>query len=183
MRIHDGGGTSRTVKVDQYNKLQTHGVSVTDGHFINETSGKFWSIAFQDVEVFAATQYVAYIKNTSTTEEYEISDVRLSTTYSGRICLEKVTGTASDFDTTIVPVSHNLGKNPGISLTTVSGSGIQGLSSGGILFFLQCDEKEKQTHLEVKDKIIIQPGQGFAVKMVPSSGAITGTISIFAESI
>jgi hypothetical protein len=181
MKIQDGTGRQYSTKVSSDNRLSTNSVSVSSDHFIARNTGKVWSVVFKDIDPAGADDYFIYIKNNSTTFDYNVTDLRISSTVAGQLEFNSVSGTASG-GTTNTPVSRKIGSVNAPDITSETGTDITGLTSDGTVFLLTL-EADKMFQLRTSSNIIVQPGKSVALLWGVSTGILSGTLSVVEEPI
>ncbi len=182
IEIEDGTGSGKKVKVNGDNRLRVQAVTKTVDADVNELSGKVWSVPFEGLNPTGADDYVVYIKNTGD-NNILISDVRImADTAATQIELHAVSGTASG-GTDVTPVPRTIGGSAIPSAVIQSGSDITGLTSDGVIFFMQCDTANKEYHLSTSSKIIIPKGKAFGLLVETGTANVTGVVSIFEDEV
>jgi hypothetical protein len=175
--IEDGTGGGNRAEVTSENRLKTASLTRTGDRIVNIDSGKLWSVVFEDVDPTGADDYFLYVKNTSSSISYLITDIRIASTVAGRGQVHFVEGTAVG-GTSITPVSRNSSKTPVPSFTAQNGVDITGLTNNGTLFFLWCDTANKIEHLRTTSGIILEPGGAVALLWEGATGILSGVVSI-----
>jgi len=179
-QVEDGTGEGYTAKVDFENRVATFSVIEPYDMNINLTTEKVWSIPFEGLNPTGNDDYVLYIKNTGD-KVLHISDVRvMADTAATQIELHAVTGTAAG-GTAVTPVPRTIGSATTPSATIETGSDITGLTSDGIIFFMQLDTANKEYHLSTSSKIRIPKGKAFAILVETGTENLTGVVSIIEE--
>jgi hypothetical protein len=180
IQIGDGQGKNGPAGVDNENRLKVVAAVQSFDEHINQSEGKVWSIPFEGLNPAGADDYVIYIKNTGD-KVINISDIRImADTAATQIELHAVEGTAVG-GTAITPVSRTVGSAATATATIESGTDITGLTSGGIIFFIQCAVVNVEYHLSTSSKIRIPKGQAVALLVETATANITGVVSIIEE--
>lgn len=179
--IDDGtssGGFS--AKVDSKNRLFVKAVQITEDQHINESNNKAWSIPFEGLNPAAADDYVIYIKNTGD-KTVHISDIRvMADTAATQLEIHAVSGTAiAGSPISLVPKTVGAAALP--SAIIESGTDITGLTSDGIVYFIQCPTVGKEEHLRTSSKIRIPKGKAIALLVETGTANLTGIISLVEE--
>lgn len=174
--IIDGTGTGFTAQVDSKNRVAVLSTSKPFDKTINEEGGVF-SIHFT-VTPAGANDYFFYYKNTGTTDA-SITDIRISSSVATNILVEHVSGTPSyTSDTDLIPTNRNLGSSKELTATIKSDTDTTGLTTEGVLFFIECDTANRLEHLRTSSNIIIPQGSAVALKRVEATGAIECVVSV-----
>ena len=180
MLIEDGGGNGRVATVNADNQFNVFAVTHTADQHINAKSGKVWSIPFEGLNPTATGDYVIYIRNDGD-KVVSASDIRISAdTAATQITIEGVTGTAIA-GSTITPVSRTIGSAAIPSATVESGADITGLTSSGVLFYMQLAVVNTEYHLNTTSKILIPKGRAIAISVETATANLTGVISLIEE--
>ena len=176
MKIMDGKGTGSEAEVDTEGRLRGFSVTEAEDKHINTHSGRVWSIPFTVTPV-GAGDYFFYFKNTST-EDYNITDIRIDAASADVVGIHWVTGTPSfTASTSLTAYSRNSGVTITPTATIESDTDTTGLADGGELYFLTC-EANKLSHLRSTANIIITPGSAVALKAATGTAALKCTISL-----
>jgi len=169
MILENGWGNSGAkALVDDEGRLHTHSTSVSSDRQRNQ-DGYLWSCTATNTTV-ATNDFFFLIKNNGS-EDLAITDIRAKSDTITELTYEVVSGTpvyvaGSD----VTPIARNLGTNKVPTAIIKSDSDITGITSGGEIFFEQCDTVDKMYHLRTSSNIIIPQGQMMALK---SSAAAT----------
>jgi len=178
--IEDGTGSGKTAKVNGGNRLLVNAVQKSTDADVNETSGKVWSVVFEGLNPAGADDYVVYIKNTGD-KTLHITDMRImADTAATQIELHAVSGTVVG-GSTITPLSRTIGSAATPTATIESGTDLTGLTSDGILFFIQCSTVGKEEHLSSSSRIRIPKSKALAVLIETATANVTGVISLAEE--
>jgi hypothetical protein len=181
MKIQDGTGTQNTARVTGDNRLSANSVSIPSEHFIARNTGKVWSITFKDIDPAGADDYFLYIKNNSNVNEYNISDILMTSTVAGQLEMQVVSGTATG-GTTNTPVSRKVGSVATPDTTIETGVDITGLTNDGIMYLLTLSANTNK-ELLTASQVVIQPGQAVALLWGESTGILSGTITLVEEPV
>jgi hypothetical protein len=176
-KIQDGTGSGRNALVTPNNRLATSAIVQQEDHFITNTSGKVWSYTIKDLDPTAADDYFFYVKNTSTTFNYNISDLRIASTVAGQLEINVVSGTAVG-DSTPLACSRLVGAAALPNAVVTEGVDITGLTGDGTLFLLTL-EAAKMQQFKTSSRIIIPPGQAVGLLWGEATGVLSGTISVY----
>jgi len=176
-KIQDGTGTGRTAAVTTNNRLATSSVMQQQDHFIAKDTGKVWSYTLSGTDPTGAGDNFFYFKNTSTEFVYNVSDIRFACTVAGRISVNVVSGTAVG-GAAIPPVSRLANSVVTPDAICEGGVDITGLTSDGTAFLLTL-EADKLLQFKTSSRLIIPPGQAFALQWSAASGQLYGTVSIY----
>jgi hypothetical protein len=153
--ISDGTGKGNLAKVDVINRLTVH--SVSDDRYAALNTGKAWSFDFDAVDPAGADDYFVYIKNTSATETFLFTDLRVSSTVAGAVEVHKVTGTPTYVGETAMPqTSRNLASDNSAPMTANYDANITGLTSAGRIFHIKL-EADKREKLSTSAGIVVPP--------------------------
>jgi hypothetical protein len=176
--IEDGKGSGRRVAVNPDNRLEVHAIQVTEGHHINQDNEKNWSLPFEGLNPTAADDYVFYIQNTGDSDLF-IADFRISAdTAATQVEVHGVTGTAVGGNT-LTPVNKTVGASPTPAAIIETGVDITGLTSAGIIYFIQCAVVNTEYHLRISSKIRIPKGKAVAISVETGTANITGVVSLY----
>ena len=176
-RIEDGGGTNGEVKVTVEQKLEVDSISEPKDHHLNQVFAKAWMLNFEAINPTAADDYVFYLKNTGS-NNIEIVSIRLSVdTAASQIELHAVTGTASS-GSTITPVPLTVGSSVVPTALIESSVDFTGLTSVGIITFVQCPVVATDYFSEIDAHIIIPNGAAVALLVETGTANLTGSIEI-----
>ena len=175
--ISDGAGRGILAAVDSNHRLEVH--AQLDDRYEAINTGKSWSMTFEAVDPAGADDYFVYCNNTSTTETYVFTDLRIHSTVAGTVVMEKVSGTAvyGGGGTDLDRVSRNLSSNLVPTGTYKSDTDITGLTAGGTLFTIYLKANDR-TKLTTSAGVIIPPSTSFALKWSEATGVLSGTVSI-----
>jgi hypothetical protein len=177
MRLEDGKGNGYELEVDAKNRALVLAISEPDNFFINQQSGKVWSIPWENVVNAGANDYIIYIKNTGD-KDLRITDIRLSASAATQVEIHKVTGTAGGSPTAITSVPRNLGSAETPSADLYSDPDITGLTSAGTIFFMHCPVADTLYHIRTSSNIIITKNQAIALLVETTTITTTGVISL-----
>lgn len=169
MIIENGWGNSGAkAQVDDEGRLHTHSTSVASDRHRNQ-EGYVWSCTATNTTT-GTDDFFFLLKNNGT-EDLAITDIRAKSDVVTELTYEVVSGEPIyTADTDVTPIARNLGTNKVPSAIIKSDSDITGITSGGEIFFQQCDTVDKLYHLRASSNIIIPQGQTMAIK---SSAAAT----------
>lgn len=181
MIIKDSTGKGYGVRVGPENRLDVTSVAIPIDQYINKNYGKVFSLPFDAIDPVGADDYFFYLKNTGTSDLH-ISDIRLKSTVAGTVEVHGVTGTPSyTADTDITPVNRKIGDTNTITAIAKTDTNTTGLTSQGILFYLNCDTVNEMQHLRTSSNITIPPGQAMALLWDTSTGALSGVVSVYED--
>ena len=161
MKIEDGGGSGRSVKVDDEFRLSTFSVVEPEDKHINR-EGKAWSFN-QSTTTVAVTDFVFYLKNTGEAD-LAITDLRAFVGTATTLTIEAVTGTAGGSTSALTPVARNLGSSQVPDATALESADITGITGAGVLYFQRCAVVNTQYHLSMSSNIIVPQGQAIAIR-------------------
>lgn len=176
MIIESGGSNATAAVVNEEGRLLTLTVNHESDFHANNHAQTYWSVPFKGINPTSTNDYFFYFKNTGTAT-YAVPDIRIQSDTTGAIEVHWVSGTASSLSD-ITPVNRNLGAAPVISGTIGTAVDITGLSNLGILAIIDLKVTVTQYHLSLSSKIIVPPGQAFALMTVVSAGDISGMVSV-----
>jgi hypothetical protein len=180
IQIEDGTGFGYSAKVNDRNRLYVQSETITKDQDINERSGKVWSVSFENLSPTGANDYIFYIKNTGD-NLIEVSDFRISSeTAATQLAIVGASGTASG-GTDITPVSRTVGSSASAAVVAQSGSDITGLSSSGVLFYMQCSTVGQEYRLSTSSKILIPKGKAIGIYAETATASLTGVVSIYED--
>jgi hypothetical protein len=177
IQIEDGLGTGKIAGVSSENRLCVDAVSEPKDHHTNAESGKVWSLPFDGIDAAGNGDYIFYIQNTGD-KSLGITDIRLSAdTAATQIEIHGVTGTASG-GSALTPVSRTVGSSAAPTATIETGTDITGLTSSGILFYMQLAVVLTEYHLRTTSNIIIPKGKAVGILVETGTANITGVVSL-----
>lgn len=180
IQIEDGTGRGNVAGVDGENRLCTLAVTQDLDAHINVESGNVWSIPFEGLNPTGTDDYVIYIKNNGD-NTLHVSDIRvMADTAATQIKVHAVSGTASGGNTA-TPVPRTIGSASVPTATIETGADITGLTSDGVMFFIQCPTVSKEEHLKTSSRIRIPKGKALALSVETATANITGTVSVVQE--
>jgi len=180
LQIEDGKGSGKLAQVDSENRLITRAVVEEQDLHINKVNNKVWSIPFEGLNPAAGDDYVLYIKNTGT-KTINMTGIRImADTASTQIEVHAVTGTASG-GSAITPINRTIGASPIPDAIIESGTDITGLTSDGILYFIQCAVIGTEYPLKVSSTIRIPQDKAMAILVETGTANITGTVCLVEE--
>lgn len=178
MKIEDGAGTGVFAKVDNEQRLRVLAVSEPVDRHVNISSQGQWSISIT-VTPTGANDYFFYLKNTSASTAYAITDIRISSTVATEITYEHVSGTPTYSGATDAPITNRyLGSSRQPTVTCKYDTDITNLTSEGEIFFEECANADTRYKLSTSSNIIVPPGQAIAFKRVAATGAIRSIVSL-----
>lgn len=178
MKIEDGLGKGLYAGVDSRNRFQTFGVTEPVDRFVNRVDNSQWSLPFTVTPV-GANDYFFYLKNTSQSDLYTISDIRISSTVATEITYEHVSGTPTYTAETDTPtINRYLGASATPTVTCKYDTDITGLTSEGEIFFEECASTDTRYKLSTTSNIYVPPGQAIAFKRVAATGQIKCVVSL-----
>lgn len=124
------GSNKNPVDADEFGNLKTRSITRAE---VNDSSNqeKMYSIT-SSYTTSGADEEVIYIKNTSSTENFEIHRIHLGTAVNAVFTISKVTGTAGGAGA-ITPVNMNLGSTKEAELSCNGDASVTGLTIGGTL--------------------------------------------------
>jgi hypothetical protein len=173
-------GTNTKLNADVNNNLQLL-VDAASRHateFINDKSGKVWSLNISNITPAGAGDFFFYIENTGS-KSLKVRSVLMSSTAAGIVTIEKVTGTPSfTSGNDVTPVSFRTNSSPSVQATIKTDTNTTGLSSGGVWGRADLDAANKPVLHEIPSTIILSPGGALALKWSAASGALTGIVII-----
>jgi len=159
--------------VDSRGRGQVFASSESEDRYVNEHSGKVWSVDMDGVTANAGT-YIAWFQNTSQ-EHYHMTDMRSHCLDAASIIdIDEVTVGTIGNNTAFLPAavaSRHIGKstNPTGNMDhATSATGLTGLTKVGNLFHAGSLDY-KSTKLRTTSNIIIPPGGAVAVKIITAN--------------
>jgi hypothetical protein len=161
MKLEDGTGKGNFAQVDTSNRVLTFSVTEPEDKAQNKI-GEVWSVHANTTPV-GANDYIFYFKNTGSTT-IAITDIRVSAAGASTLYIQKVTGTptfAAGADLT--PLARNLGSSKTITATIKEDTNTTGLTSEGLIFFIECPVAATLYHLSTSSNIIVPQGQAIAM--------------------
>lgn len=178
MAIIENGGHDGAYKlrINSEGQAEVNSVIETEDRHININHEKVWSLPYEGVDPTAADDYFFYIKNTGATN-IALTDFRVESTVVGAVEAHSVTGTASS-GTTVTPVNRHIGSSVSPSARIETSVDFTGLTSSGVLFWLNCDTANKTHHTSTSSNIVIPPGQAVALSWDQATGVMKGMISL-----
>ena len=177
LQIEDGHGSGKTLKIDSEGRATVLAVTQPEDLHINQENGKIWSIPFDGLNPAGAGDFVVYIKNTGN-KTLKISDIRVTAdTTATQLEVHHVSGTVAG-GSAITPVTRNLGSANEPSGIIESGTDLTGLTSQGILFFIQCVTVGKEEHLHTTSNLLLTKGTAIALLVETATANLTGVISL-----
>ena len=180
LQIEDGTGTGKKVKVDESFRILTQAEVTTKDQDLNERTGKVWSASFENISPTGTDDFIFYLKNTGD-NDVQVSDFRLSSeTAATQAVIVGVSGTPSSGND-IIPVSRTVGSSATPSVTVQSGVNITGLTSDGVIFYMQCSSVGQQYRLSTSSKIIIEKGKAIGIYIETSTASVTGVVSFYED--
>ena len=182
MKIESGTGNGKFAMVNDENRLSTTAVSEPHDRHLARTENTTWSLPFEAIDPVGADDYFFYIKNTGA-NDIAITDIRLESSVAGNIEVHHVTGTPSfAAGADITPVNRYLGSSINPTATIKTDTDTTGLTSGGIVFFLNIPVVSTLYHLRTSSNIFIAPGQQLALLWTSATGILSGVVSITEHS-
>lgn len=179
--IKDGAGTGKTAKVNEENRLDVESVSRSIDQHINEVYQKTFSLTWDAIDPVGADDYFVYLKNTGT-KNLHVEDLMVRSTVAGTVELHHVSGTPSyTSDTDITPVNRYLGSSDSLTATIKTDTNTTGLTNEGTICYLRCAAVDTDYSIEISSHLIIPPGQSLALLWDTSTGALTGTMTIYED--
>lgn len=175
--VIEGGQKANKLSVNDNNQAEVEAITIHNEENINRKTGKYWTIPFENIDPASDNDYFIYIKNTSNDKNYEITDIRIASTVVGQVELQVVTGTATG-GTAVVAVPLKVATGVAPTATIESGTDITGLTNTGVMNFIQLDTVNKEQLQSYSGHRIIPPNQAVALLWEPSTGILTGTISL-----
>lgn len=175
-------GAVREVGLEAKDRLKTSSINVSSERFINERDKKYWSIPFI-ITPTGANDYFVYIRNDSD-NNLHITDFRISSTVAGIVHINGVTGTVGN-GSNITTGNRTVGNaNTLESGATVETSvAFTGLTKEAGTRFYMTLEADKQSHLRTSGNIILPKGQAIALLWDTATGALTGIVSAFEDTV
>ena len=176
----EGSKSSKNADVDEKHRLIVASTVKSNDNFINDDTGKVWSLPFLDIDPVGADDVFFYLTNTGT-KVIKITDIRISSTVIGIVSVKKVSGTptySGGGAIAITPVSRRTDKSPVLQATANTGTDITALTDEGTWFFLPCDTAGKEQHLRTTSNIMLAPGGGLALEWDQATGILTGVVSV-----
>ena len=178
MRVEDGKGRGFWASINAANQLETHAVAEPHDRYVNRQNQRVWSLPFTAIDPVGANDYFLYIKNTGT-EILAVTDLRIESTVAGIIEVQHVSGTpVYTADTDITPVNRYLGSSNVPVATAKTDTDTTGLTSQGVIFYMNMPVVDTIHHLSTSSNIIIPPGQQMALLWTAATGILSGVVSL-----
>jgi archaellum component FlaG (FlaF/FlaG flagellin family) len=179
--IKDGSGTGNTLRINEENRADVEAVSRPIEQHINEFYKKAFTVSYDAIDPVGADDYFLYIKNTGT-KNLHVTHIQTRSTVAGSVEVHNVTGTASfASETAITPVNLTLGSSAALTGTFSADTNATGLTNAGTLFYQRLDTVNKDYLLKVDAHLIIPPGQALAFLWDTSTGALSGSVTIYED--
>lgn len=178
MAIIENGGHEGNYKlrVNSEGQATVQATVESEDRHININHEKVWSLPYEGIDPAAADDYFLYIKNTGSSN-IALTDFRVESTVIGTVEVHSVTGTASS-GSTLTPVNRQIGSSVSPTATIETATDITGLTSAGVLFWLNCDTADKTLKETTSSNVVIPPGQAVALLWDQSTGVMKGMVSL-----
>ena len=169
MRIEDGQGKFGPAGVDKDQRLMVCSKSNSASAVISHEEGLTYSAVYEFTA--AATEHVAYLKNTSSTKDIEIDDIELGGVNAIKWKIFSCTGTAAAGET-VTATSLNISKAIPAEVTAMAGStAITGLSTVAAVASKRSLAGETVVE-DFKGALILGPGNAIVVEYDTGTGGI-----------
>ena len=149
-------------------------------YYNSRDKGQTYTMVFEHA-ASASTEYVAYVKNTSTDKTLVISSIGLNAEVATRFQLDTVTGTAAD-GTTIIPFNANTAAPHDAVGVFMEGdaaaSGIGGLTIASKIDQAWCQATGHE-EFRMEDTIRLKQNQAVAIQALESAGGDTAGVIFF----
>ncbi len=181
MQINDGTGTQTGARVNSENRLNVESVSRPIEQHINEIYEKTFTLTYDAIDPVGADDYFLYIKN-SGTKNLHITHIRNRSTVVGVVEVHHVLGTVSfTAEAAITPHSLTMASSATITGTFSADTDATGLSNDGTLFSQRLAVANTDYLLKVDAHIIVGPGQSVALLWDQTTGALSGSITLYED--
>ena len=154
------GSSGDVAKVTTDNRLDTSSRVNGRIYYQSRDSGKAFSITSFDTT--AATEFMLYFKNDSTTEKFHVEIVTLSAVETVLWKLHQVTGTAAG-GAVVTPVNLNLSSGVSASATARGTGAITGLTSSSVLDAIRT-VATGGAELNLRDALILGEDDAIAIE-------------------
>jgi hypothetical protein len=179
--IKDGSGAAYSLRVNEEFRADVESVTRPIDQHINELYKKTFSLSFDGIDPVGADDYFFYIKNTGT-KNLHVEDIAIKSTVAGTVELHHVSGTPSyTASTTVTPINRYLGSSNTLTATINTDTDTTGLTNEGVICYVPCPVVNTMYALEVSSHIILPPGQALALLWDTSTGALTGTLTVYED--
>lgn len=173
----EGHSAGLVAGVSDNNRLQVEAETNLRGYFISRDDRRLFNAVFQDASA-AAGNYVAYIKNTSTTRQLVVDIVRVGAVNAAKWRFFKVTGTGSGTAVTAVNMNFQSGIEPE---ATILADNITGLTTAGEFATTRTPANTSQV-IPFDDTLILGPQNAFAIEYdTGTTGEAAATIRFYFE--
>jgi hypothetical protein len=173
-----GGVTPYRQVINAQGQAATFSVSEATDRHLNRNQKQVWSLPFTGIDPVGANDYFFHIKNTGTTD-LAITDIRIESSVIGTVEVHGVMGIASyAAGVDITPVTRNIGAGENPTATIKTDTNTTGLTSSGVIFYINCSTANEIFHLRTTSNIIIPPGQQVALLWDTATGILKGAVSL-----
>ena len=177
--IEDGGGSGKTVAIDNDNRIQTASVFNTTEFHANSNNQKAWSVSFENPANSVNNGYFFYLKNTGT-KNLIWNSIIVQPSSDVFVLIWRVTGAPTFVASTdVTPVNKFLGSKNTMDATVKVSTNITGLTQDGFLFYMRPDSTDPSTNITDID-IIITPGEQIGF-VGGNNVVLKGTLGIIEE--
>ncbi len=177
MKIEDGRGKARLAGVNATQRLDVSAKTQERIMFASRDFGLSYTAVYDGV-TGAADDFVAYLKNTSSTRNMFISDIELESFEAVKWKVFAVTGVATSGES-VTPSSLNRSKSIAPEATAMAGdTAITLLTTGDHLASVRTPALG-QSHLDFHDALILGPGDAIALKYNSGTGGICSSTIFF----
>lgn len=156
----DGGGIA-DLNFTKDSRLKSDCRVNKSSHFVSVEKGLTFNYVFEDASA-AAGDYVAYLKNTSTTRNLVIELVRVWSTSTAVWKVVTATGTATG-GTTVTAVSMNRGLNITPEATALADN-VGGFTAGSALIADEATAANSSSVIPFDDTLILGTGDAIAIE-------------------
>lgn len=161
IRTEDGLGRGYEAGVSASNRLMVASESNTRSYYVSRDAKRLFNWVFEDASAVAGN-YVAYIKNTSTTRALVIELVRLQAANAATWKVVTATGTATG-GTAVTAVNMNRGSGLTEEATALADN-VGGFTAGSALIAIARHPAESSIVVPFDDTLILTPGTAIAIE-------------------
>lgn len=173
----EGHSSGLVAGVSNENRLQVEAETNLRGFFKSRDDRRLFNAVFQDASA-AAGNYVAYLKNTSTTRILVVDLVRVGAVNAAKWKFFKVTGTGSGTTVTAVNMNFQSGIQPEATLLA---DNITGLTTSGEFATTRTPANTSQI-VPFDDTLILGPQDAFAIEYdTGTTGEAAATVRFYYE--
>lgn len=176
-QIKDGHGKGYLAKVNKLGELSVEASTRERSAEVSIDDGLTFNAVFEDASA-AAGDYVAYIKNISTTRNLFIEIIRLSAANAATWKVVTATGTATGGNT-VTPVSMNRGLNITAEVTALADD-VGGFTAGSALIAMNRTPATTSSIIPFNDRLILGTGDAIALEYdAGTTGIASSTIAFY----